>query len=61
MDLRERGWGDVDWINLAQGRANSVNASEHDNENSVCMQLEEIFIIWERVILSRRILFCGVN
>jgi hypothetical protein len=33
MDLRETGWGDMDWTDLAQNR--SVKGScEHDNELS---------------------------
>jgi hypothetical protein len=35
MDLREIEWGDMDWVDVAQGR----DSGEHDNEPSGCIKL----------------------
>jgi hypothetical protein len=32
MDLREIGWGGMDWIHLAQDRGPLENSCEHGNE-----------------------------
>jgi hypothetical protein len=34
MDLREIGWGDMDWMDLAQDRGPVEGPCEHDNEPS---------------------------
>jgi hypothetical protein len=34
MNLKENGWKDVDWMNLAQDRDQWGGPCEHDNESS---------------------------
>jgi hypothetical protein len=43
MDLREIGWGGVDWINLAQDRDQWGGSCEHGNEPSGCIKCWKIF------------------
>jgi hypothetical protein len=41
MDLREIGWGGIDWIDLAQEIETVAGCCEHDNEPS------DSVIYWE--------------
>jgi hypothetical protein len=34
IDLREIGWGDMDWIDLTQGKGSVESSCEHGNEPS---------------------------
>jgi hypothetical protein len=42
MDLREIGFGDVDWIHWAQVRDRGAGSCEHGNEPSVSIKFGEI-------------------
>jgi hypothetical protein len=43
IDLREIGWGDIDWIHVAQDRDQwREGSSEHGNEPSVSIKYWEI-------------------
>jgi hypothetical protein len=41
VDFREIGFGDVDWIHLAQDRGQVAGSCEHDNESSVSIKCGE--------------------
>jgi hypothetical protein len=42
MDLREIGWGSMDWIDLAQDMAQWRVCCEHDNEPSGSIKCWEV-------------------
>jgi hypothetical protein len=42
MDLRKIGWGDIDWIDLAQDRDQWEGSCEHGNEPSGSIKFGEI-------------------
>jgi hypothetical protein len=43
MDLREIGWGGMDWIDLAQDRASGEGSCERGNEPSGSINRWEVF------------------
>jgi hypothetical protein len=42
MDIGEIGWGDVDWIHLAENKRPVAGSCEHGNEHSGSIKLWEI-------------------
>jgi hypothetical protein len=42
MDLREIGWDDVNWVDMAQDREQWKGSCEHDIEHSVSMKCWEV-------------------
>jgi hypothetical protein len=42
MDLRETGWGGMDWIDLAQDRDQWKGSCEHGNEPSCSIKCSEV-------------------